>query len=59
MVPKISNFTALASDDLKITKNNILQLEGILIPLLNFDLSYVSPSVFIDYVGEKFKINPL
>lgn len=59
MVPKISNFSALASDDLKITKNNILQLEGALIPLLNFDLSYVSPSVFIDYICDRFKICPL
>lgn len=57
MVPKISNFSALASDDVRISKNNILQVERTLLPLLNFDFSYVAPSIFIDLLVQKFGIS--
>ena len=54
MIPKLSNFSGLATDDIRVSKSTILQLEAVLIPLLNFDFSYVSPSVFVDLLGCRY-----
>lgn len=57
MIPKLSSFSGLASDDIRVSKSSILQLEGVLVPLLNFDFSYVSPSTFIDLIGCKYNLS--
>lgn len=47
LIPHIDNFVALAPQAYKITKESVLRLEGTLLNLLNFDLGYESPLLFI------------
>jgi hypothetical protein len=57
MIPKLSYFSAIAAEDIRVSARNILQLEGTIITLLNFDFGYISPLLFVNLICQRFGID--
>lgn len=51
MIPHLTNFVAVVPEMYKVTKQTVLKLESMLLQLLDFDLGYASPLIFINHTN--------
>jgi hypothetical protein len=54
LVPQLNNFVMMVPDGYGVTKEDILEMESMILDLLQFDLGYTYPLFFM-YASERFR----